>query len=343
MGKQDTDDLIDRIGLVEAAKQRCVAGVLFTYRCSINCRHCCFGCAGDRPDVAMTARQCADALGMLHETGRVVHVAGGEAMLYWARLSEAVRVAHAEGNSPHFIETNCSFAVNEDVVRERLTFLAAHGLKGILASADPFHQEFVPPERFILVRRIAQEVFGARNFYGSHRPDAEIEHLQAIARDDALRRDYVRAYPPVIVGTAHAKLAQYLDGVAPQDPNLPTRGWRRGKAKGEKACRAEFAAETMWELHIDPYGNIQTNCGMILGSVARVRPARLLADGPENANRFVQAVAKEGALGLADLARREHGFMPPDQVTQTCELCYLARRFLRRFHPDVFGPAEVYM
>ena len=42
MGKQDIDRLIDRVGLAEAAKQRQAAGVLFTYRCSINCRHCWF-------------------------------------------------------------------------------------------------------------------------------------------------------------------------------------------------------------------------------------------------------------------------------------------------------------
>ena len=68
----------------------------------------------------------------------------------------------------------------------------------------------------------------------------------------------------------------------------------------------------------------------------------MLRKGPENANRFVQCVCTGGAQALADLATREYAFEPPEFVTQTCELCYLARRYLSRYHPHVFGPPEIY-
>ena len=340
MASQDVDRLIDEIGLPQAAAQRRVAGILFTYRCSINCRHCLFACAGDRPNVVMTPRQCADALSLLHETGRVVHIAGGEAMLYWDTLSEAIRLAHAEGNAPHFIETNGSFATGDAIVRERLTFMAAHGVKGLYVSADPFHQEFVPPDRVLRVRRLTAEIFGERNFYGPAHSDAEIEGFPSIVRDSARLREYVRRRPPVMVGTAHRELARYLDSYAPHDDVLPARGW--GNPGSKDSCSAQFQAETMWELHVDPYGNIQTNCGIILGRTPGVRPARLLAEGPGKANRFVRLLSEKGILGLADLAQRKYGFALPERVTQTCELCYLTRRFLHGFHPEVFGPAEVY-
>ncbi|MBT4498668.1 MAG: hypothetical protein HOC74_13155 [Gemmatimonadetes bacterium] len=32
----------------------------------------------------------------------------------------------------------------------------------------------------------------------------------------------------------------------------------------------------------------------------------------------------------------------PAWVTQNCDLCYRARTFLRRFHPEIFGPEEIY-
>jgi hypothetical protein len=108
------------------------------------------------------------------------------------------------------------------------------------------------------------------------------------------------------------------------------------------SCLQQFRADTLWELHIDPYANIQTNCGIILGNVSHTTPAEVLARGPENANRFTRTVTVSGALGLARLAQREYGLELPERVTQTCELCYLTRRFLRQFHPDVFGPEEVY-
>ncbi|MCP4644083.1 MAG: radical SAM protein [bacterium] len=334
------DELVDAVGVCEASAECCVAAILFTYRCSIPCRHCLFGCAGDRPDVVMTPAQCAEGLALLHETGRVLHIAGGEAMLYWEQLAEAIAMAHHEGHAPHFIETNCSFAADDAIVTERLEYLASHGVKGILASADPFHQEHVSPENFLRVRRLVIERFGEQNFYGSKASDERIHDLAAIARDEGRLREYVCANPPTMVGTAHHQLARYLDARPVGDAALQNKGWRADRAGSN--CLDQFQGRDLWEIHIDPYGNIQTNCGMILGTLPDVTPAQLLADGPEKANRFVAMVCEHGPLALMDFARREHGFEPPAAVTQSCELCYLARRFLSPHYPEVFGPGEIY-
>jgi hypothetical protein len=338
--RQEADRLISEVGLTAAAAQRRVAGIIFTYRCTLTCRHCCFACRPDQPDKAMTPVQCAEALAMLHETGRVVHVAGGEAMMYWPVLAEALRLAHGSGTAPHFIETNCSFARDDETVRERFAFLAEHGVRGVLASSDPYHQEWVPADRFLRVRRIAREVFGERMFYGSASPDEQIEALTSVTKDEARLRERVRASPPVMVGAAHRELARFLDGFAPDDAHLPGAGWR-GPRSAEN-CLAQFHRDTIWEIHLDPYDNIQTNCGIILGRTTDTRPVELLRRGPERANRFVELVCERGARGLAEFARREHGFDLTERVAQTCELCYLARRHLRRFYPDVFGPEEIY-
>lgn len=336
----EADRLIDEAGLAEAGGRLGVAAVLFTYRCSIACRHCLFGCSPDRPDRAMTPRQCADALAMLRQTGRVVHIAGGEPMLYWDRLSESVLLASAEGNAPHFIETNCSFATDDGIVQERLEFLAEHGVRGLLASADPFHQEFVPAERFLRVRRWARRIFGERMFWGTQADDAEVAAFEADARDPKRLAEHVRGNPPVMVGAAGRELAAYLDRFAPGDPRLPRPSWRvRGDGPG---CLDEFRSETLWELHIDPYGNLLTNCGIILGRADETTPAALIETGPERANRFVRILSGEGPAGLAELARRDYGFVLPERVAQACELCYRVRRFLRRFHPGIFGPGEIY-
>lgn len=338
--RSEVDALIDEVGLPEAGGRRGVAAVLFTYRCSISCRHCLFGSSPDRPDVVMTPLQCADALAMLHETGRVIHIAGGEPMLYWDELAESVRMAFGEGNAPHFIETNCSFAVDDAVVRERFEFLSRHGVRGLLASADLFHQEFVPAERFIRVRRWAQRIFGGNMFWGPGEADDVVARYESLAGDDRAVRDHVSRHPPVMTGAASRELAAFLESFAPADPALPKAAWRG--TPDERGCLDQFRSETIWEFHVDPYGNILTNCGIILGRIDETSPAELLRSGPERANRFVAVLCEEGPLGLAELARREYGFSVPERITQGCELCYRTRAFLREFHPDIFGPAEIY-
>jgi hypothetical protein len=340
MSRTEIDHLITERGLAGASAQRGVAAILLTYRCSIRCQHCLFGSAPDRPDVVMTAQQCADGLRLLHETGRVVHIAGGEPMLYWDILSEAVRLADRQGHAPHFVETNCSFACDDQIVRERLTALAERGVRGLFASADPFHQEFVPAENFLRVRHIAKEVFGEKNFWGPQQSEADIRTMESIGRRGELLRKYVREHPPSMVGTAHRKLSCHLDRYAVADSRLPRWNWQ--SRSNEDHCLGQFKARSLWELHIDPYGNIQTNCGMILGRLPEATPKSVLAQGPEKANRFVMLVCERGPRGLAEWAHREHGFAVPESVTQTCELCYLTRSFLHQFYPEVFGPREVY-
>jgi hypothetical protein len=330
MTESDVLALIDRVGLVDASRQRGVASALFTYRCSIACRHCLFGCATSRPDRVMTPEQCTQALRLLHPTGRVIHVAGGEAMAYWPVLQESLVLAYRAGVAPHFVETNCSFAVSDTVVQDRLRFLRDHGVRGVYASADPYHQEFVPAERFLRVRRIARELFGPANFYGPSTPDDDVRRYEEIARDESRLAAYVRAHPPTMVGTAADALAGYLPAVPVADAGVDT------------PCASVFTSSSLWELHIDPYGNLQTNCGVILGNTATVSPVAMLAADPRTVHRYVACLAESGPGGLARLAAAEHEYVAPATTPQRCHYCFQVRRFLRPYHPEVFGPAEVY-
>jgi len=337
--REPVDRLIADVGIAAAGQRLGVAALLYTYRCTIACRHCCFGCAGERPPVHMSTEQAVFHLRQLHELGRVIHIAGGEAMMFWDDLLAALRAACAQGVQPHFIESNASFATDDEFVRERYAALRANGVMGILLSADPYHQAFVPPERFIRARRIARETFGTQNVWTTDAPDEAIGDFAAIARDEGRLRDHVRAHPPVLVGTAHRELRPFLDAV-PLDRLPPGRAWRL--PHHDPGCRVEFARESIWELHIDPYDNIQTNCGVILGNARETRLADLLAHGPERANFISQLLADQGPLALADFARREHGFATPDRAVTKCDLCYATRRFLRPHYPNILGPAEVY-
>ena len=333
------DGLIGEVGVVAAGQRLGVAALLYTYRCTIACRHCCFGCAADRPHVRMATAQAVEHLRALHQLGRVIHIAGGECMMYWDDLRDVLEQSFARGLQPHFIETNCSFAVDDAIVAERLTVLKATGVVGLLMSADPFHQAFVPPERFLRVREQARAAFGPQNVWASTQPDEAIRRLAEVAHDEARLRDHVRSSPPRMVGTAHRELRRYLDPF-PLDRVPPGHGWRF--AHEGRDCAIEFDRERIWEVHIDPYNNIQTNCGVILGNTDTVALEEVMGRGPARAHFVTRLLVDDGPFALARFATERHGFRPPQTVVSKCDLCYTVREFLRPVYPDILGPAEVY-
>jgi pyruvate-formate lyase-activating enzyme len=337
--REQIDSLVQQNGIVQAAAQTGVAGVVYTYRCTIACRHCGFGGKQNCPDIRMDRGQLLEALRLLHETGRVVHIAGGEPMLYWDALVADLAVAMQQGLAPHFLETNCSWATTDAVVTGRLEKLRQLGLVGILISADPFHQAHVPPERFLRVRRIARELLSSENVWSPDVPDARIQEYARIARDEDLLRQHVREHPPMMVGSAHATLRRFLDAYPVEQVPLK-HGWQETYATRE--CAPEFDRRTMWEIHVDPYGNIQTNCGVVLGNVADSSVEQVLRKGPAEANWATRILSREGPFGLLEMAEANHGLRPPAEVVSKCDLCYQVRRFLREPFPEVFGPAELY-
>ncbi len=337
--REIVDRRIREVGVPAAGHEFGVAAVLFTYRCTIACRHCCFGCSSKRPEVVMDAERCVRYLADLHETGRVVHIAGGECMAYWDELTKALEMAEARGVQPHFIETNASFAATDAIVRERFERMRALGLVGVLASADPYHQASVPPEHFIRVRAIGEEVFGRQGLWMNMAPLEEIRDYAAIARDEDRLADWVRRNRPMFVGSAYSQLGRFVEQ-HPIDRLPPQRGWRSDHTGPD--CAVEFDRETIWELHIDPYDNIQTNCGVVLGKADRKTVGQLIEEGPGNANFISRMLAGDGPLQLARWAHDIHGFAPPERAPSKCGLCYVTRRFLRQFYPDILGPEEVY-
>ena len=337
--RQYVDRLVAEQGIVAAGNRLGVAALIYTYRCTLACRHCGFSCSPERPSTHMTAEQVVRNLRLLHETGRVIHAAGGECMMFWDDFRRAVGAARNEGVSPHFVETNCSFAVGDEIVRTRLRELRDLGVGGILASSDPFHQEFVSPENFLRVRRIGGEVFGPRNVWCSDAPEARIRDLPAIARDAARLREYVLQSRILMVGTAHRDLEPFL----PEFPldRLPLEaGWQKRYATRE--CMTDFARDTMWEFHVDPYDNIMSNCGAILGRIGRTTPREVLDKGPENAGEIASLLARQGPFGLARMAQERHGYAPPQRARTKCGFCFEVRKFLRPHYPEMLGPAEVY-
>jgi len=147
------------------------AGIILSYRCSGECRHCMYACSpGWREEWLPEGR-----LGRMLEglRGRLVgapgggiginyglHLTGGEPFLNFGLLLRAVRRAAGMGLPSTFVETNSFWCTDEETTRERLLQLREAGLRGLLVSVNPFVVEHVPFERVERAVRVGSEVFG---------------------------------------------------------------------------------------------------------------------------------------------------------------------------------------
>jgi hypothetical protein len=330
-------EVIAEHGVRDAIQMKHVGSVLYTYRCTLWCRHCCFNSGPHRPPVHPSIEDGLSYLEQLHATDRVIHIAGGEALMYFDEVLELCRAANERGIAPHFIETNTTWCVDDDTTASRLTALRDAGVQGLLVSADPFHQAECPAERYRRCYAAACMVFGGRNVAGAPLSLAEVQELERIAHDECRLIEYTLRSGACLTGRAGYELIRHF----PERPieDLAGDSMWHGPESG-MTCRKEFEPEEMWEIHIDPYGNFQTCCGIILGNAkARTLPD-LMAEG-FTADPLVAAVHRDGPRGLLPFAV-ERGYQPRERYAQKCAMCWELRLFLRPHFPETFGPAEVY-
>jgi len=214
--------------------------------------------------------------------------------------------------------------------------LQAHGVRWMLISTDPYHLRCIPAERIARGLAAAEAVFGAGTTMGLV-DAAELERRRAVATDAACMAAHVRAHPPTLVGRAWESFASSLPTRPLPELDLET-GWGLDP---QHTCDRGW--DPCWEIHVDPYGNVQTNCGILLGSADAVPLPELLATWHQR-DPILQGIARRGVAFVLETARA-CGFEPRDAYASKCHLCTSVRRHLRarnQAYRSVFGPDEVY-
>ncbi len=329
----------ETITLKTLAQKRRYAGVMLTYQCTIACRHCLFACRPQNPNVVMSVEDTVNWLRDFSQLDRVVHLSGGEPFMFYPTLIEASRRAGELGVPAHMIETNASWAVSDEIVEKRFLELKETGILGMYFSCDPYHQEFVPIKRLRRAVTIALEIFGEDNITAGMNALNDCSDMITITQDEERLRAHVRAGGARMVGRAFFALAQYLD----ERPiaALANDGMWGGNSRTEN-CASAFDPENMWEIHADAYGNIQTNCGVILGNKSKMPTTEILSSEYLQRHPIVSILATEGPTGLIPLAQPK-GYQPREKYVQKCAMCFELRNFLRPHYPEYLGPAEIYV
>jgi hypothetical protein len=260
------------------------------------------------------------ALARLGAAAEAIHIGGGEPFGDFDRLLAVVRAATAAGlPGVGYVETNAFWATDAAVTRRRLAALAHAGMRQISISADPYHQEFVPPERVRLLYDAAREVLGpggvrARRWKWIQAP----RDVAAMPEPERLElfRSFLRRYPERMTG----RCAEQLSGLVQRTAlaGLPADGCRR-------------ALLASGHVHIDPEGWVYpgTCAGIVLGRTTASRPLdRLLEAWRLEDLPLVAALVEGGPRRLAEAAAR-HGFAAdPAGYAGKCHLCWQVRKAL---------------
>ena len=322
------------------------AGLLVTRSCPARCRHCYVGAGPERSEwmslEAATAHLAALARMGVAASG--IHIGGGEpfadlptGQAGFDRLRAIVRAARTVGLAGiGYVETNGFWADSADLVRKRLAALADDGMQQLSISADPYHQEFVRPERIRLLYETAREVLGpqglrVRRWKWLQAPQ-DISALSEPARLD-LFRSFLRRYPERMTGRAAEHLSPLADRL-PLDA-IPRDGCRRALLESA-------------HVHIDPEGWVYpgTCAGIVFGRAGPALPLdRLLEDWRPEASPLLARLVEGGPGRLLEDAAR-HGFRPdPQGYAGKCHLCWSLRIALVRAgaESESLEPATLYL
>jgi len=325
-------------------------GLLLSYRCTAECRHCMYACSPRWKGDWITQKDLEGVLAQL--SGRIrpspwghgkvslnygLHFTGGEPFLNFELLLKAVEIADELEIPSTFVETNCYWCSNDKVTRERLNLLRGGGLKGVLISVNPFYAEYVPFERTERCIKTSGEVFGANvmvyqlEYYHRFkqlgiRERISLEDYLGLTRKEDLR-ERVELF---LMGRAAHRLKEFY-------PAYPAHTFFK------EPCRPPFLRD--WHNHFDNYGNVMPGyCGGIsLGHWRNLD--RLISEGIElETHPVLGFLIAEDLGGLFHFAEDLGYGEAQEGYLSKCDLCLDLRKYLvSRKDFEELSPGEFYM
>ena len=298
-------------------KQMNHAGIMPNYECTAACRHCLYACSPNRSGGYMSETVMHEMYGILRDRGcRSVHIGGGEPFIDFEGLLKLIRAARQYGIGIDYVETNASWVDDEASVKKRLGELLSAGADTFCISVDPFHVEYVPLKKPLLLAKICAE-FGFNYFLWQQRflpmmqnLDREAPHSRT-SLEEAIGPSYVfdtaRAYGLHMGGRAINIEQEYLPLTQIGLTERPCSGLMSGS-----------------HFHVDMLGRfIPPGC---TGIVIDLKDA---AYGlPPGKYPALEALLSKGTGGLYEYATSLN-FIPDKQgYTSSCAMCFFIRKWL---------------
>jgi hypothetical protein len=120
-------------------------GLITNYYCSSQCRHCLYGCSPNWPRKYITAERAKKNFRLIKSLDcHSIHIGGGEPFLNVDGLEKVLITARKEKMEIEYVETNSSWFKDKESAVALLRRLGKSGLRTLLISMSPFHNEHIP-------------------------------------------------------------------------------------------------------------------------------------------------------------------------------------------------------
>ena len=262
-----------------------------------------------------------------------VHIGGGEPLLRPTALEQVLDASAEAGVSIDYVETNSSWFKDPDSAIQILTRLRRHGLRTLLVSISPFHNEFVPFSKVKGVIEASQQA-GIEIFpwitdfirdlseFDPEKPHKPLEYQQRFGRNYPIQ--VLRRYWVHLGGRA-------LDTYRPYFEKKPL---EQILNENPGSCRADLSETS--HFHIDLFGNyIPGLCSGL--AISREDLGKSL---DPHKYPLLSVLFRSGIRGLAEIAQHEFGYSPQrEDYVNKCDVCNEIRSFLVR--GDLIASSEL--
>jgi len=312
------------------------SGIITNYHCPAACRHCMFASAPSCAKAYMTEESAEKLASLLREAGTSsVHIGGGEPFMDFNGLCQVVKILHRYDIDIDYIETNAFWCKDVLLVENRLRQLMDLGVSTIMASVDPYHIEYVPLERPLMLCKAAEKC-GMEYFIWQQR------YLQRLSRLDPTVT-HTKSEIAAVLGEDYISqtAAEYGLGINGRALSIADSLYMARKVvsflDGEN-CRKMLQPH---HCHFDLYGNAIPS-----GCTGLAVPAETYLRGEIDAQKYpVFYRLIHGGVTALYAYGTEKGFVPAERGYPTkCALCYAIRSWLMRNSPSAdLGPADFYL